>query len=523
MGKQIIVILALGSLLILMGCAQATVKPVVVVVPAVEGTATIPPESQVIVITATPDTAEGGVVFSSPTSEGQQQAPSATSEVPVAATVTTGSTGITITGINDMGNGRAMVHWEAHGEFASGFQVVWSSTDDSPTYPEDTHSYYSDPAARAGMISGDYGKIYYVKVCRVINDTCDTYSNLGIVALFPPTITPTIVHTPRTASSGSSGSANATFTSYNSAGTAVSASSVIMIVKMTKAGTDKAYIEWTSSGAADKGFKIVYSKTDTTPTVGENKYYSVGKDERYAYVDGVSGYTYYYRVCRSTSASGCDIYSATYKYTFDGATPTKTPKSSTTTPTPSKTPDGSTIAIDSFTDTTLGHATLAWTAIGDFTDGFKVLSSITNATPTMSDIVVIAGSGDSSATVIGIPGMTYYFRVCKYTSGGCTIYSSVKKYSFAAEITLTVVDNAGAASLTWTNTGTDPADGYKILRDDGTADPVLFTDGIGTTVVGDLSYDDSTVVSGSTYTYRVCGYDTTDLTSCSLPQTYTVP
>ena len=104
---------------------------------------------------------------------------------PVLVTATTSpaaSGSITITSIIETAPGRAIISWDAVGDFNSGYKVVWSDVQGLPTFPENTSVYTSDPYARSAMISGNKGKIYYVRVCRVTGENCDLYSNLGIFA-----------------------------------------------------------------------------------------------------------------------------------------------------------------------------------------------------------------------------------------------------------------------------------------------------------------------------------------------------
>jgi len=39
---------------------------------------------------------------------------------------------ITITRVQDIGNGQAIISWQASGDFPAGFRVVWSATDQGP-------------------------------------------------------------------------------------------------------------------------------------------------------------------------------------------------------------------------------------------------------------------------------------------------------------------------------------------------------------------------------------------------------
>ena len=519
--KRFLAVFILSAVVLLTACvpAPAPLEPVIVVVtgetPAV---ATTTPEPQIVFITATPDAQSGGNMNASTTAIA---APPTSTPIPE---------GITITEIEQLGLGRVKVHWVANGDFPSGFQVVFSSDHEDPTFQNDRHTYAQDPGARAAILSGDFDKIYYVRVCRYIGNDCDSYSTHGIFAVLPATATPTIyyiTHTPTkkvyvsSGGGGGGGGGGATTvptSSYNAAGTPISSSNVITITSMSDAQPGKAYIQWTATGDYPKGFKIVYSTTHQVPTYEADSFYAIADDDtRSAYVDGTKGATYYYRVCRWTGST-CDVYSNVYKFTYAGTliiTATKTVTS---------TPDTSTITISNFTDTGLGQGLLEWTVTGTFPSGFRVLYSIPNNPPTMSDIVVSApDAADRSATVYGVPGMPYYFRVCKVVSGACTKYSAVQTYAFAPEMTLSFTDGVGLVTLNWTAPSVDPSDGYMVVRSDGSAD--IYEEGMDIADLGLVtSYDDASIgASGSTYNYIVCAIDGGDLSSCTDPEMYTVP
>lgn len=435
-----------------------------------------------------------------------------------------GSDSITISRVVDLGAGKAAVFWESVGEFPSGFKIVWSDLHVHPTYPEDASSYASDPNSRAAMISGQFGKIYYVRVCRFVNDQCDLYSNLGIFVFLKPSSTqlsPTstlfILHT-KTPGGGGGG------------GTVVPNS--IKITNIVDGGPGKALISWEAFGTFTNGFKIVYSKTSTTPVFGTDPYFVV-KDgtTRAAYVDGASGTKYYYRICRYTGTT-CDMYSNAVSYSFPGSVITSTPKPTkttgpTSTPNPTKTtsptttPVASTISITNIISSSvgLGKAVITWTAIGEFPTGFKILYSKTNTLPTLVDQNVDVSDGNArSAIFSGDPGATYFVRMCKYFNSTCAVYSSVREFTFdpeAAVITITgVVDTSnGNADINWTASGAFPQ-GFKILMSTTNPNPTLSDTVIGVNN-GILRTYAITVDAGSKYYIRICKYDANTCTKYS--------
>lgn len=401
---------------------------------------------------------------------------------------------INITKILDKGNGTAVVQWTADGEFPSGFITVWSSVNTTPAYPNDKYSYTNDPTARAALVSGSYGTKYYVRVCRFTGEGCDEYSN---AVSFTLKYEPTAIS--YSGSSSYSYTSTPKLTAYNSEGTAVSSSSTIAITSITNTATGQARIYWLASGSFTRGFKIVYSTTDKTPTFGENPYYAIGDDDaRDAYVNGNPGTKYYYRVCRFTGTT-CDIYSNTYTFTYSGTAVTNTP-------------DPSDLTITSITDSSVGKAIVRWTAVGDFPYGFKVMYSKTNTTPTLSNTVVTVSDGTlRSAYISGTVGTSYYVRVCKYYDGACAAYSPTVTFTFAAAtattdsatISITGADNTtlGNGEVTWSASGTF-SEGFIVMYSSTHTTPTVSDE---TQIVGS-SVRTATIsgIPGTTYYVAVC-------------------
>lgn len=402
---------------------------------------------------------------------------------------------ITITSIMETGPGRALVNWDAIGEFPSGFKVVWTDVQGKPTFPENTSVYASGPNARSALINGKSGTIYYVRVCRYLNGICDIYSELGIFA-FLDTSSPT----PDKASA-----ATATMLAFIQTKTAIpggitggTTGTSLVITSMSGGATGKAYMAWTAEGSFPLGYKIVYSKTNTKPTYGTDPYFYVRDSAaRYAYVDGDPGSKYYYRICRYIT-SGCDTYSPVYTHTFTGTAFTPTP-------------DPAVITITGITDTTTGLARVDWTATGSFPTGFKIVYSKTNPLPTLADTNVYVSDGSlRTGTVTGDPSGAYYFRVCKYYNGKCVVYSPAVSFTFAADpavISITGITDTtlGSATINWDATGTFP-NGFKILY--STTQPVPTFENASKITVSDGSLRTASVtgIPNTLYYYRVCKY-----------------
>jgi hypothetical protein len=300
MTKRLLIVLTL-CMLILTGCITLqypgtggdTSGEVIVV------TATPLPQSQeqqVIYITATPDTAATN------------------------AAATSAATTIKITSIVDNGNGLATVYWESTGDFPVGFELVWSDSHQTPTFPEDPSVYIGDPSKRSAQIQGDIKKTYYVRICRYVSNSCDIYSDVGVIKFAKPTATVT-----RTMAPTNTSAYMPPPPVYYPTSTPYSGAPYIKITSITYAGSGSANITWTAYGSFPKGFLILYAIGTTVPTYGDFSYFKVANGTTRSYtVSGTNGKTYTFVICRWTGTS-CDLNSNAYVYKFTSATPTRTP------------------------------------------------------------------------------------------------------------------------------------------------------------------------------------------------------
>lgn len=393
-------------------------------------------------------------------------------------TKTTMPGSIKITGITQKSPGVAQINWEATGNFPSGFKVVYTEEQIQPTYPQNSYASVGSSTARSAVINYQPDRIYYVRVCRFIFESCDIYSDLGIFVFAPPTPTPKPTKTPSTQL------INGTQVEYDTS----------LVITLVKGGAQgKAYIEWKDKTTIAKGYKILYSTSSQTPTFGTDPYFSITDPKaRSAFVDGTSAAKYYYRICRY-NGTACTSYSAVYTYTF----PTYTPI------------DDTAITISSITNVGVGTAQVNWTATGTFDNGFKILYSKTNALPGLSDSVTVVSDGAARVgSIIGDPSALYHVRVCKYSGTDCAVYSPVVDFTFDAdpiEIKLLGVTDgtaAGAMDLTWSISGGSTPYGFKILMSaNATPDltnSTLFTaaDGATTATINGAS--------STTYYLRLC-------------------
>jgi hypothetical protein len=312
MFKKITIVGILPCLFLLAGCAALTgnqnasnSNQVIVV------TATPEPETKVLVVTATPEAVQYVIITATP--EPATEVPTATAtSAPTATPVPV----IKMANTTLQSDHSIYVSWNADGYMPSGFEVVWSTTNSSPSFPGDSSTYISDVNARTATIQTESGKTYYIRVCRYINGACDLYSDVVSVssgnyatqyqnpAYNQPYSHPYYQQQTRPYCGG-----------YNNA-TATVVNPYIAISSVRYIGYERAAIRWQASGSFPNGFLILYSTASSAPTYGDYSAYSISSpNTRYYEVSGVKDTTYYYRICRFNGTS-CDLYSNVYSYTF---------------------------------------------------------------------------------------------------------------------------------------------------------------------------------------------------------------
>lgn len=86
---------------------------------------------------------------------------------------------ITLMSIEDNGNNKIVLNWQADGSFPNGFCVVWSSLTSEPVYPDDYWVRFADGHARSGVVEVLQAKTYYYRICEPdgSGDSCANYSN----------------------------------------------------------------------------------------------------------------------------------------------------------------------------------------------------------------------------------------------------------------------------------------------------------------------------------------------------------
>ena len=404
-----------------------------------------------------------------------------TSTTPKQTTAQTSSS-ITLTYVQDSdAPGYADVFWDAVGEFASGFKVLWSSSNSSPSFPDDSNVLIGNASARSTTIHAEAGKTFYFRVCKYNNSGCEAYSNVYSFKL-ASVISPT-------ATTGES----------------------ITIKKVEALGTGEAKVTWSVVGNFSKGFKVVWSDTTSSPKYPDNSAVFAASDARSATITGTPGTKYYIRVCKY-NGSGCDFYSTKATFTF-----------------PAAPAEPVSIEITSMVDKMTGFAYINWSVSGPCPCGFKIAWSATNPNPVYPPATdelwtYISDTSARSAVVEGTPGTTYHFRVCQYLdSGSCGVYSNSYTFTFASPPEPTVDTSSinlisvaalspsdpTIAHLVWEASGNFP-NGFKILWSATNSTPT-YPDGIdGFNYYSDPAAtqgDTLALTAGTTYYVRVCKYD----------------
>ncbi len=314
-----------------------------------------------------------------------------------------------ITSVQSDGYGNTNVYWTASGSFPNGIKIVWSDTSSEPVYPGNSNLHISDSTATYGRVEGISGSKVYFRICHYDGSKCDFYSETYIFS---------ITNTP-----------------------ASEVTKSIRITSINNDGTGNADVVWSAVGYFPKGFKVVWSAETKKPVYPGNDFvYISGPTARIADVTGDAGRKYYFRVCEYLGDS-CGIYSNTYEFTYAEKSAKDTPKITAT-------PDTSTITITAVEEYAPGKLYIGWLVTGSFPDGFMVIWSETNSTPTYpgSNYLIYENPETRAVGMTGTAGDSGYIRVCKIVAGGCGVYSNTVSYEFIG----TFVPTATPSSITST-------------------------------------------------------------------------
>jgi hypothetical protein len=86
---------------------------------------------------------------------------------------------ITLASVEDTGDNKARLTWQADGSFQNGFYVVWSPSNSQPAYPDDYWFYFANGHLRTAIVDVKQAKAYYFRVCELDTErkNCVNYSN----------------------------------------------------------------------------------------------------------------------------------------------------------------------------------------------------------------------------------------------------------------------------------------------------------------------------------------------------------
>ena len=417
---------------------------------------------------------------------------------------------IEIDEITTSNDGIVTVSWKVvSGSAPLGFRVNWSNATKNPT-EEDSSVYLQDSDTRSYAIEGfGRGYEYYFSVCQAIPDGCLATTG-GITYRVP--LAKTLTPTPK---------------SGEKTPTPTYSADELTLTGLAEASAGQVKVNWSAEGSFPKGFKIVWSTSSNTPVYPGDSYARISDSSlRSAYVKNLTpGKTYYFRVCRYTGST-CDLYSNTRSITLSSSTVSDS------------------ITLTSITDAGCGAVKLIWNASGTFPNGFKIAYSSHNTTPVYpGDSYEYVSNGATRSVIIDglIKGETYYFRVCKYDGGGCTMYSNMKQFTIpctentktptlsptpdTSTITLNPIidEGSGAVTVQWAASGSFP-NGFKVVWSDVHTSPVF---------PGDSYYYASSpstasayltgFTAGTTYYFRVCRYTGSTCDLYSSVQSIAIP
>lgn len=242
----------------------------------------------------------------------------------------------------------------------------------------------------------------------------------------------------------------------------------ITLNTLTDLGNGNINVTWSTTGTFANGFQVVWSATNSQPSFPQDSStYVYDPGTTSTQISGEAGRTYYVRVCRYVNSS-CDLYSNVQSITLSGTPITYTYPQYTqynqylqynqqynqypqynrnsqyynyprpqyyAYPTPSTsdtTPYAPYLYINMVLHAGSGSADLYWRSYGDFSKGYRLLYSTTDATLTYGDTLqyVITNGNTHMYTITGTNGVTYYYRICRFTGTTCDVYSNQVSYTF---------------------------------------------------------------------------------------------
>jgi hypothetical protein len=164
-----------------------------------------------------------------------------------------------------------------------------------------------------------------------------------------------------------------------------------------------------------------------------------------------------------------------------------------------------------------GNLKLTWSKYtANDIDGYKIMRSTTNSSPTFPNEYYKYITGQSSLSYIDTDTSSnkgYYYRIGAYRDGNIFAYSNTvyivsdnNNDSDSEEIELSVQNNSNGLKLTWDEYGDSDIDGYKVLRSTSDSSPTYPPYYKYITGYSSTSYTDTAVDDGETYYYRIGVY-----------------
>jgi titin len=247
----------------------------------------------------------------------------------------------------------------------------------------------------------------------------------------------------------------------------------------TPSGSTQVNLSWSESSSPVDGFTLERSSDDVNFT---SLVTLSGTSKNYSDTGLTAGTTYYYRV-RAFNSAGTSQYSNTAKATTSQVAPA---------------------APSDLTATTAGATQigLTWSDSANNEDGFTIERSGDGASFTA--LASVAANVNSYSDGALTSATKYYYRVRAFNQAGDSGYSNIAGASTgqvapAAPASLTAISvSSTQVNLAWTDNASNE-DAFKIER---SADNVTYTQ-IATTGVNATTYNDTGLMVGATYYYRV--------------------
>ncbi len=365
--------------------------------------------------------------------------------------------------------------WDTYEDDDDAYYVILRSTSDStPTYSDQYYDYVDDYDTTSYTdTSVTDGKKYYYRIGVYKDSEILSYSN---------TVTIT----------------------YNEDGNDddEDSSELDFAAKSNSSGVK---LTWDEYDDDIDSYKILRSTSDSSPTYPDQSYKSISSTSTTSYTDTsvTDGKKYYYRLAVYYDGD-VELYSDTITITYNE--------------------DGDDDAnIDLEADNIGDGIELTWDEYDDDSiDGYKILRSTSDSTPTYDDQYYdyVEDYDTTSYTDTSVTdGKKYYYRIAVYDSGDVIAYSNIVSITYdedaGNDFTLTVSNASNGVKLEW-DTYDDDMDSYKILRSTSDSSPTYPNQSY--TYINDedtTTYTDKNVENDEKYYYRIAVYYDGDIVAYS--------